>query len=538
MGNIISCQFKWSQENPSELVKCVENYDLLQNLLSVLDNICNNYPEESKTEFKKMINWRTINITPSSFSSSTTNYIINKDTAKNNNILVYSSQLQKNGYPAFTLENDTSSISSEIPSYIARVCTLEQINSILKIAGDKKLIELQNMVKENKDFYSYVTGVSGNNQINDIWDTNKSSLNDDEETKKRFKLLLILNACDNNMLRNILENNVKNETITMNKIESELLMVQSFCGKEDCYALESIEWESDYKFANGCRATPWRQIYNELGYIKVLPKDKEKIIITACINGFFINKGYVTNDKGAENIDYEAKSAVFPSLISLLKDYSPHFSEKIQTQEYVFVNNNNLQKEEIKEIVPQPKTESIMDAVNFVEEKKKEPETAQNVAQFKPEPKKKTSTVKKTKGKSSSANKKLDINSKWRSLNTKSEEIGNKSKEITRTRPKKKITTSDKSLKELQRKTSSNLSEWTSDSESELSSEEETQENRQETSELPSEYWQIQKLVKYLRCGNPTATVIAICSLRDFDLLNGLFHFFYFFIILFKLFTE
>jgi len=82
MGNIISCQFKWSQENPSELVKCVENYDLLQNLLSVLDNICNNYPEESKTEFKKMINWRTINITPSSFSSSTTNYIINKDTAK------------------------------------------------------------------------------------------------------------------------------------------------------------------------------------------------------------------------------------------------------------------------------------------------------------------------------------------------------------------------------------------------------------------------------------------------------------------------
>ena len=60
----------------------------------------------------------------------------------------------------------------------------------------------------------------------------------------------------------------------------------------------------DYKFANGCRATPWRQIYNELGYIKVLPKDKEKIIITACINGFFINKGYVTNDKGNYKLVY------------------------------------------------------------------------------------------------------------------------------------------------------------------------------------------------------------------------------------------
>jgi len=81
MGNIISCQFKWSQENKSELVKCVENYDLLQNLLSVLDNICSNYPEESRTEFKKMIKWKTINITPNTFANSS-NYIINKDSPK------------------------------------------------------------------------------------------------------------------------------------------------------------------------------------------------------------------------------------------------------------------------------------------------------------------------------------------------------------------------------------------------------------------------------------------------------------------------
>jgi len=51
-------------------------------------------------------------------------------------------------------------------------------------------------------------------------------------------------------------------------------------------------------------------------------------------------------------------------------------------------------------------------------------------------------------------------------LNTKSIDVGSKSKEIARTRPKKKITESNKSLKELQRKTSSNISEWTSDSES------------------------------------------------------------------------
>jgi hypothetical protein len=38
--------------------------------------------------------------------------------------------------------------------------------------------------------------------------------------------------------------------------------------------------------------------------------------------------------------------------------------------------------------------------------------------------------------------------------------------------------------------------------------------------DLPAEYYQIQKLVKYLRCGNETATIIAICILRDFDLSN------------------
>ena len=53
------------------------------------------------------------------------------------------------------------------------------------------------------------------------------------------------------------------------------------------------------------------------------------------------------------------------------------------------------------------------------------------------------------------------------------------------------------------------------------STEEEIQTKRTDASDLPAEYYQIQKLVKYLRCGNQTATVIAICALRDFELSNG-----------------
>lgn len=41
---------------------------------------------------------------------------------------------------------------------------------------------------------------------------------------------------------------------------------------------------------------------------------------------------------------------------------------------------------------------------------------------------------------------------------------------------------------------------------------------RQEGADVPPEYWQIQKLVKYLKGGNQSATLIALCSMMDFNL--------------------
>lgn len=58
-----------------------------------------------------------------------------------------------------------------------------------------------------------------------------------------------------------------------------------------------------------------------------------------------------------------------------------------------------------------------------------------------------------------------------------------------------------------------------SESSSESEEEEEVLERRQDAgSDLPSDYWQIQKLVKYLKGGNQTATIIALCAMRDFNL--------------------
>lgn len=37
-------------------------------------------------------------------------------------------------------------------------------------------------------------------------------------------------------------------------------------------------------------------------------------------------------------------------------------------------------------------------------------------------------------------------------------------------------------------------------------------------SEIPADYWNIQKLIKYIKAGNPTATVVSLCCIKDFDL--------------------
>lgn len=38
------------------------------------------------------------------------------------------------------------------------------------------------------------------------------------------------------------------------------------------------------------------------------------------------------------------------------------------------------------------------------------------------------------------------------------------------------------------------------------------------TADVPAEYWNIQKLVKYIKAGNPTATIVSLCCLKDYDL--------------------
>lgn len=62
--------------------------------------------------------------------------------------------------------------------------------------------------------------------------------------------------------------------------------------------------------------------------------------------------------------------------------------------------------------------------------------------------------------------------------------------------------------------------EESSDDEPESESEEEARYLQEDHPEVPSEFWHIQKLIKYMKAGNQTATMVSLCLLKDYDLTD------------------
>ncbi|XP_076658827.1 armadillo repeat-containing protein gudu [Halictus rubicundus] len=64
------------------------------------------------------------------------------------------------------------------------------------------------------------------------------------------------------------------------------------------------------------------------------------------------------------------------------------------------------------------------------------------------------------------------------------------------------------------------MEDESSDDEVESESDEELKRLSEDVSEVPSEFWHIQKLIRYMKAGNQTATLVALCLLKDYDLSN------------------
>jgi hypothetical protein len=232
-------------------------------------------------------------------------------------------------------------------------------------------------------------------------------------------------------------------------------------------------------------------------------------VITASKKGYFINKGYAPDGTGNEVLSYEAISPVYSTLVELLKASSAHFASHIELQGYSY------HKPTKSSGLTAAAAESVFTETNStVESKGAERAGDSNVQRKEADAKAPKDGKKWVKPAKVVNNKKsTEPSLKWKALGLKGET--NKDRK-PKTAEKKKLD-SKLSVDRLKSKSSSIDDDFEA-SEDDEQSEDDQPEKRDVGTEMSHEYYQIQKLVKYLRSGNQTVTIIAICSLREYDL--------------------
>ncbi|XP_045668770.1 outer dynein arm-docking complex subunit 2 isoform X1 [Ursus americanus] len=456
------------------------NEAILKEIMMFVESFIYKHPQEAKYVFVEPLEWKT-NLDPSAFESG---YIVSETTVK-------SEEVDKDGQPLLFLS---------VPHI--KIRSFGQLSRFLLTAKDTKLKEAQACIEANKDPVTKILGLDYNTMKEDTSVVNildKITKDEDPESEIKMKLGKLLKQLDlhllNRSLKHISLEICLNPTIVKNDIE----LLKHFSGKGEQTVLESIDYTSDYEFSNGCRAPPWRQIHGEICYVLVKPHDVEALCITCSAEGVFLNGGK-TDDEG--EINYERKSEIYKDLVTFLKEKSAKFSENMSKQDVRFSEEWKKEKEEPKEA---PKKEEA-------------------AAPHKALPASGKSMLEKNQinfGRSQMT-KRLEPSLNWKATvdfkehksllrDTQEEKHGGR---LERSGPPV-----SPGRAQLVRKSAEKIEEMISESSSESEEDEEPPDHRQEANaDLPSEYWQIQKLVKYLKGGNQTATVIALCSMKDFNL--------------------
>ncbi|XP_076445145.1 outer dynein arm-docking complex subunit 2-like [Babylonia areolata] len=471
------------------------NEELLNAILKFVEGFSQKHPEEGKLAFKKPLEWQTT-LSANAFSGF----------KEENGCLV--SEEKKDDIPLFKLSKQTISIM-----------TVDMGEMVLRTAGEKKMTELRLCLEANHDPVVNMLGerfgtVQGDDNsimryIEEIHkemehlskaEQGESNEKQKEELKEKnlvLSLSLKLVTLDKQLLNQSITKISTQVRLTPEMVEKEMGLLKDMSGEDDerC-GLQYIKYYGEsYVYKNGCRSPPWRQLHGDICYIETKAHDSGKLFITANTSGYYFNKGPDADKPG--QLDYERLDQdTYRDLVTLLKAKSAKFTEVIGKKEFAL---HEKQKDERHvELVGTDEEDGDVTARS----------EHQTMGQ------KDRGQDGKDKQKKHEKQKKLEPSLKWKALGMeeyKDDEVQEKQK--AKQKPKRKGSVQRK------QKTPVEPMDSFSESSTESEEEEETVERRAETNaDLPSEYWQIQKLVKYLKGGNQTATIIALCSLRDFNL--------------------
>uniref|UniRef100_A0A3B4DSB3 Outer dynein arm docking complex subunit 2 n=1 Tax=Pygocentrus nattereri TaxID=42514 RepID=A0A3B4DSB3_PYGNA len=465
------------------------NEALLNDIVNFVEQFNSRHPQEAKLVFTEPLQWTTA-LQASDFTSE---YELSGSS-------VHSQDTDKDGCPLLQL----------IPPDIS-VRSFSHLCKVVQLANDSKLKEVWACLEANRE--PVVKMLGPNFTTAEVSDSSP-------EAEFKVKLLLILQQLDTQLLNSSITQLSQKVRLSPAAVKRDVELLKSVCGAGEKRLLKSVRYTSDYEFSNGCRSPPWRQAHGEIAYLIIEPCDTEPLFITCSTAGVYLNSGI--KQEGEENA-YERKSDVYKDLVTLLKSKSLHFTENINEQDFVIHEEppTTLKIPHVEAVDVEERGQTLRSYEH--QEKNVHEKARQQLALNK-----------------SGVAKKLEPSLKWNlGLTSPHEEAeekkarknggGEKATESwtksPRSESKKKADFSGSPLPDRlsSQKTKSpgggTAAEEFSESSSESEEDEEQSERRGEShTDLPSEYWQIQKLVKYLKGGNQTATVIALCCMRDFNL--------------------
>ncbi|XP_062377092.1 outer dynein arm-docking complex subunit 2 [Sardina pilchardus] len=505
MGVALTRAAQWTtaSSGTGKLEITPQNESLLKEIQRFVEQFSARHPQEAKHVFKEPLQWKT-SLEASDFK---TEYDISGAS-------VVSHEKDGSGRPLLHLSPPLVSVLS-----------FSQLSKLLQVAKERKLKELRACLEANRDPAvrilgpSFATVEGEDSSVLRLLEKVRGG-DPGGETETQVKLLVLLQQLDTQLLSTSLKQISQEVRLSPAAVKNEVELLKSFCGSGEKRLLKSVNYTSDYEFSNGCRSPPWRQVHGEICYLIVEPCDTDTLYITCCTAGVFLNGGI--KQEGEESA-YDRSGDVYKDLVSLLKAHSVHFAEQINTQDFAVQEEPpSTQKIPHVESVDAEEPGQTPRAYEHQEKNAHDRARQQQLAASKPGGKKKLEPSPKWKGlglpspqPEAAAEKK-----KGKRTEKSSEKSAESQAKATRPDSRKKADFSGSSLPghPSSHRTKVVVEEF-SESSSESGEDEEQPERRPESNtDLPSEYWQIQKLVKYLKGGNQTATVIALCSMRDFNL--------------------
>ncbi|XP_053120130.1 outer dynein arm-docking complex subunit 2 isoform X5 [Hemicordylus capensis] len=463
------------------------NETLLNEIIKFTETFSSKHPQEATFVFKEPLEWQT-KLEPSAFDSA---YDVSEKT-------VQSQERDKDGQPLLLLTGSTIKVRS-----------FGQLSRLLYVAAEKRLKETQACLEANRDPIVKILGpgygtIEGED-LSMLRLLDKVKKDDASDTETKMKISLLLQQLDMRLLNSSLKQISQEVRLTPAAVKNEIELLKRFSGPKEDAVLESLEYTSDYEYTNGCRAPPWRQVHGEICYLIVKPRDTDPMYVTCSTAGVFLNGG---RGKERDEIKYERQSDIYKDLVTFLRERSAAFVENMTKQKITFFEEPKYEK--------YYQHMEVVEADEYGQAQKFYDYPDKNVFEKPRSPSAKSK---------STDSKKLEPSLKWKGKPGSREGKAAK-KEVKEEKESKPVPTETRKrpsgASPVSTKGKLSLKpEEVSESSSESEEEDEQPDRHQEiNTDLPSEYWQIQKLVKYIKAGNQTATVIALCSMRDFNLFQ------------------